>query len=1008
MVHRYQSTYENDWRPVTHQETIKYKPPTSTNIWTSTVPVYPDLKKLQEYLVDPKILKPQNNYESKENHQPKILGNYNHFTQTNMKLLPSETRKYSFLLPTNRDPFILQDNSYTSRTIKPNNNRDGTQFYSNIPKSFLMSEVQQQPTRQHFFTANIKPSYPSVDRPIVTYMNQNLNKPFSALPSVEFSNKFLNNNSVQQYYNRNIQPENSYFRNSNNNYNIINQTNSPKINKENEPNNLIDEYPEKNYVTALSKIKLKPVYQNYMIPTKFYPSNLLPMQVNYLHHYSTNVKKNHSEINTEDNPIIYTNANSIEKIYNNMFRGTSVKNNKDLTYITPKYENFTQKEAYLQNTTPDTQQYFQRKIIPEHHTIQNKYREQENIDSIQYNDNKNNNNNNNNNKNNNNNNYYNNNNNYNNNRVSTSPSIFLNQELPKQNEFLSIQNKYNEQEEELKVYEKQERIKDRKESLRYSEISDQTTPEKYKFGQEVELENVFLNQHNPQKINKSLEFYENVLSKIPVTNGYIVTTELPVTYYEATHSPIKDIRTETFAYTSTLKSTTELQDSGRKPERVKSHRLVGKHRRRPISVAQKSITTPTINIIALNQETTTKFEAKNKEDEEIITEINTKLINYKNDSKIETKKEFTHTTENPTEEIENNYPVTEELIVDDRNNYEYIIASTQTSIVNNQDFITEPSLKLSTINNYEKIHETDNILTTTPTDLFTTKHESKILSTSPTIMRTTSKIRFSRPANTLRPRFSVKDYKSKLDDKNRKSTTESSTENIQIKKKSPLDRNKFENTIGGRYKYMSRISYRPSSTTPLTESQENSTQIRKKINKYSPKERLNLLNISRVTPPTFITSKLNSAENLREKNYSGEHRSKLKAPSLIKSEIDIVTPSNVDLKITPIHNNRTIKPNFNLYRYNSKAGLKRNETLKNNNLPTLTSEQEDELILEKASQSVSDLTSSASSLHNKASMSKKVSPTSDKTAFLSHFKSTYGTPTLPIEAFFHDLSAIAD
>lgn len=67
----------------------------------------------------------------------------------------------------------------------------------------------------------------------------------------------------------------------------------------------------------------------------------------------------------------------------------------------------------------------------------------------------------------------------------------------------------------------------------------------------------------------------------------------------------------------------------------------------------------------------------------------------------------------------------------------------------------------------------------------------------------------------------------------------------------------------------------------------------------------------------------------------------------------------------------------------------------------IRSEEEEELFA-KASQSVADLTSSASALYDKPGMFKAVSPESRIAA--SHFKIPTDEPTLPIEAFFQELS----
>ncbi|KAK1134412.1 hypothetical protein K0M31_007204 [Melipona bicolor] len=63
---------------------------------------------------------------------------------------------------------------------------------------------------------------------------------------------------------------------------------------------------------------------------------------------------------------------------------------------------------------------------------------------------------------------------------------------------------------------------------------------------------------------------------------------------------------------------------------------------------------------------------------------------------------------------------------------------------------------------------------------------------------------------------------------------------------------------------------------------------------------------------------------------------------------------------------------------------------------------EDEELFAKASQSVADLTSSASALYDKPGMFKAVSP--ESRVVVPHFKIPTDEPTLPIEAFFQELS----
>lgn len=601
----------------------------------------------------------------------------------------------------------------------------------------------------------------------------------------------------------------------------------------------------------------------------------------------------------------------------------------------------------------------------------------------------------------------------------------------------------------------------------FSGILRQLSQEQYKLDKDVESKKIPSTHRIPLSKGKNFKSYERIVSRPPTTLSYIITTELPLyepdqsswndnydilntnlwqnnTYLQKSQiskTPVnrgvkeftptslsidteilkqQDIKseemiTESTIYTPTVQQMTT-QRMGNEKEKEKSIWFVEKPRRRPV-LGHKPHSTMS-KVKPVNQESTVKFEESNPESHEIDIELENEFKNG-NVSKIGSTNNA-YAVENPTINpgVEINFAETDlstscqNLCSSNANNYEYVIESTKPSFVNN-DYVSEPS-KLSTSYNYEKL-QTDDTLTTSVSviDTINMKNESKILTTPPFFVKTTPKIRLSRPANTLRPRFSIKDYQSKIDYKNRLfNPSNVSAENSQ--KKSAIDfinKKQLETSkvMPGRYKYMSRISYRTSSTTPSSESLNYTSVIhnRNKFNKYSTKERLknNFLNMSRINPVSMTNlneNNLTFPSEIHPTGYQPEHRSKLRTN--IKDEVEVVP--NFDLK-TPKIQNKTIKQNLNLYRQNMKFDHKRKEALKAVN-NSLTNKQLDEEILEKASQSVADLTSSASALHNKASLTKTVLQSPDTKEFLSHLKTTYGAPTLPIQAFFPDLSVVAD
>lgn len=399
------------------------------------------------------------------------------------------------------------------------------------------------------------------------------------------------------------------------------------------------------------------------------------------------------------------------------------------------------------------------------------------------------------------------------------------------------------------------------------------------------------------------------------------------------------------------------------------------------------------------------------------------------------------------------------------NNYEYVTEPVKPTRINNYDYVTELT-RSSRINNYDEFQKTDYIETTTPVTSktpFTITKEPQSSTTAASTVSTTKptyKVRPSRFGNTSRPRFSVKEYKSRLDYKTRISqisTTEAGIE-TPVKQRPTVDHKKKQQSepavreTTGKYKYMSRVSYRASSTTPATEDQANSTfntGTRNKSNKFSPKQRPNnsYLYRSRTTSTTSnsIKQEGEGSPTIRPENVFSSSiphrpsvmRSKLrssKEPSETKDEKEMTIeetsfythptshPESVEnqfneileeIKVTLSNNERNqkqeeiseIQENISINKKHEPDSLKvKSEiTAINDSLTTVTKQSEEELF-EKASQSVADLTSSASALYDKPGLFKAVSPPTENRIISTHHKITTGEPTLPIEAFFHNLS----
>ncbi|KAL2719117.1 putative mediator of RNA polymerase II transcription subunit 26 [Vespula squamosa] len=379
------------------------------------------------------------------------------------------------------------------------------------------------------------------------------------------------------------------------------------------------------------------------------------------------------------------------------------------------------------------------------------------------------------------------------------------------------------------------------------------------------------------------------------------------------------------------------------------------------------------------------------------------------------------------------------------------------------------------------------------------------------------KIRPMRFGNTTRPRFSIKDYKSRMDYKNRLSTTTTTTTttepNQATQSKQRLSNLKSQNEHAGnrdttgRYKYMSRTSYRTTTVTPTNESEnkfENehnptSSTTERSTNRFVPKRRPISGNLYRsrisattnnpnrsqqqqqqddsengskystVRPENVFSSsvrrrpinknrqsvyKESSNSAYRDSNNNNNNNNNNKEEELatemaaeetsfysavttsassnrqtqndIAIDKDESESSNLSLKFKGENKAIQEKTNFmdiikdkndtiridvsNNDQQTTIVVLNENKDDNNNFMMEKQLESttrfdvpsEEEELFAKASQSVADLTSSASALYDKPGMFKAVSP--ESRVISPHFKITTDEPTLPIEAFFQELS----
>ncbi|KAL0119368.1 hypothetical protein PUN28_007707 [Cardiocondyla obscurior] len=421
-------------------------------------------------------------------------------------------------------------------------------------------------------------------------------------------------------------------------------------------------------------------------------------------------------------------------------------------------------------------------------------------------------------------------------------------------------------------------------------------------------------------------------------------------------------------------------------------------------------------------------------------------------------------------------------------------------------------LYVKTDGNYYDRATTDTS-TTAVTTTTTTTTTPQPATQAPQVVTSTSrshKIRPLRYGNATRPRFSIKDYKSRMDYKNRislSSTTEAAptpsgealTRNPHSRQRTSSAKSQQAQLTGdsvrettGRYKYVSRVNYRTTTSSPTAardqERPEDGASTTEK-NKYVPKRRPISGNVYRSRIATTTTSptrsQLNGETNVRhssvrpENVYSSSIRRRPTMRSKLHKESNEATvhpdskrqedPTEMAAEETSFYSTASSTGRLvgneiinekgeaaSLDSHPAKLGVQEsknqgesisrseeariapadavgdserissddNEQTSRIEKPEVTVIEDDtarkgeldatetttkfevqsneEELFAKASQSVADLTSSASALYDKPGMFKALSPESRLVS--SQFKITTDEPTLPIEAFFHELS----
>ncbi|XP_012235167.2 plectin-like [Linepithema humile] len=365
-----------------------------------------------------------------------------------------------------------------------------------------------------------------------------------------------------------------------------------------------------------------------------------------------------------------------------------------------------------------------------------------------------------------------------------------------------------------------------------------------------------------------------------------------------------------------------------------------------------------------------------------------------------------------------------------------------------------------------------------------------------------------RYGNATRPRFSIKDYKSRMDYKSRLSqgtTTELAPTPVdapltrtkqrasQSAKGQPVQQQQSADTVRettGRYKYVSRVSYRTTTSASSPREHERlseegaSDSTTEKSNRFVPKRRPISSNVYRsriastTTSPT--RSQINSETSSTVQRQSSArpenvYSSSIRRRPVMKSRLQtqhrehsVTTypeskrqeePTEMAAEETSFYSTMTTAassssstarlvgneivggkadassrdkqsvkfgaqnagheieitsrdedPEAAIDRDQIFSGEKSESSANGSKIDAdaaeatteLDARDDEEELFAKASQSVADLTSSASALYDKPGMFKAVSPESRHVS--SHFKIATDEPTLPIEAFFQELS----
>ncbi|XP_012284521.1 altered inheritance of mitochondria protein 3-like, partial [Orussus abietinus] len=331
---------------------------------------------------------------------------------------------------------------------------------------------------------------------------------------------------------------------------------------------------------------------------------------------------------------------------------------------------------------------------------------------------------------------------------------------------------------------------------------------------------------------------------------------------------------------------------------------------------------------------------------------------------------------------------------------------------------------------------------TTTTEIATTTSEAT------STKRSHHRIRPMRFGNSTRPRFSVKDYKSRMDFKNKLSQS-STTEAPQASTPSshrgtttrPQEAQEAPKRDNGRYRYTSRGYGRTSSTTVGYEQAEpeTGTGTTEKPNGFVPKRKPNNGHLyrSRFTTSTAsprkqeneVSVRLGTArpENVfsssirkrplrkrvhqqKESKKEGSTEMAAAESSFYPSTTVFHLPATVN-EIIETPDDGTREASTDVATTDTHVAEPDSEQPEQDTNPpavetptTVTDLYSDEELFAKASQSVADLTVSASALYDKPGMFKAVSPATETRGGANRFRVITDEPTLPIEAFFQELS----